>query len=74
MLRVVDDGVVAYFLEPNDAAVSKLARGEPRDLRWVRAGVKAGIVSPPTLRLRLKQTSFLDASEQEATHKRVEDL
>lgn len=33
--------VVAHCLEANDAAISKLARGEPRDLRWVRAGLRA---------------------------------
>ncbi|MBM3391107.1 MAG: hypothetical protein FJY34_03920 [Betaproteobacteria bacterium] len=31
-------GIVAGFLDPNDAAVSKYARGEPRDREWIRAG------------------------------------
>lgn len=55
---------VAHFLDPNDAAVSKLARGEPRDLRWVRAGVAAGIVSLPAVRLRMRSTDFLDTGEE----------
>ena len=59
-------GVTAHFLEPNDAAVSKLARAEPRDLRWVRAGVAAGLVSLPMVKLRLRTTDFLDAQEQAA--------
>ncbi|MCM2253745.1 MAG: hypothetical protein NDJ19_15400, partial [Ramlibacter sp.] len=42
LIRVQRNDLVAHFLDPNDAAVSKLARGEPRDLRWVRAGLKAG--------------------------------
>ena len=46
-------GVTAHFLEPNDAAVSKLARAEPRGLRWVRAGFTAGLVSLPMLKLRM---------------------
>jgi hypothetical protein len=40
LIRLQREDLVAAFLDPNDAAVSKLARGEPRDLRWVRAGVK----------------------------------
>jgi len=63
--------VVAHCLEVNDAAVSKLARGEPRDLRWVRAGLQAGLISLPMVRLRLRQTSFLDADEQRETELRV---
>ncbi len=59
--------VVAHCLEANDAAISKLARGEPRDLRWVRAGLRAHLISMPTLRLRLRQTTFLDDDEQRAT-------
>ena len=52
LIRQQRGKVIAHFLEPNDAAVSKLARGEDRDLRWVRAGAKAGIVSMPTVALR----------------------
>jgi hypothetical protein len=56
--------VRAHFLDPNDAAVSKLARAEPRDLRWVGAGLKAGLISLAALRLRMRSTSFLDQAEQ----------
>lgn len=66
--------VIAHCLEANDAAISKLARGEPRDLRWVRAGLHASLISMPTLRLRARQTTFLDESEQQATLSRVEAL
>ena len=59
------DGVRLWCLDPNDAAVSKYARGEPRDLRWIRAGIAASIVSPPTVRLRLKHTVFDDDAEQQ---------
>ena len=31
----------AWFLEPNDAAVSKYARMEPRDREWIRPGLQA---------------------------------
>ncbi|MDB5881557.1 MAG: hypothetical protein JWP43_1435 [Ramlibacter sp.] len=66
LIRLEREGVTAAFLDPNDAAVSKLARGEPRDLRWVRAGLKAGIVSLPVVKLRMRGTAFLDAREKEA--------
>lgn len=68
------DGVVAFFLEPHDAAVSKLARGEPRDLRWVGAGAKAGILSLPTVALRMKSTHFLDDDEQRAAREALRRL
>lgn len=64
LIKVEKDGVRLWCLEPNDAAVSKYARGEPRDLRWIRAGIEASIISPPTVRLRLGQTVFDDAAEQ----------
>jgi len=66
--------VVAHCLEANDAAISKLARGEPRDLRWVRAGLRASLIAMPSLRLRARQTTFLDEAEQQATLNRLELL
>jgi hypothetical protein len=65
LIRLERDGVVASFLDPNDAAVSKLARAEPRDLRWVRAGIRSEIISVPTVRLRMKSTAFLDDEEKQ---------
>lgn len=71
LIAVRHDGLVAHFLEPHDAAISKLARGEPRDLRWVRAGIQAGMIAAPTLALRIKSTRFLDEAEQQRTQERV---
>ena len=65
LVKVERDGVRLWCLEPNDAAVSKYARGEPRDLRWIRAGIAASLISLPTVRLRLRQTSFSDDAERE---------
>ena len=59
----LEPGLAAWFLEPNDAAVSKYARMEPRDREWIRAGLLAGILSLPILDARFPQTSFLDAAE-----------
>ena len=72
LIRLERGKVVAAFLEPNDAAVSKLARGEPRDLRWVRAGLRAEIVSMPVVRLRMRSTSFLDEDEKRLAHAALE--
>lgn len=58
------DGIRLWCLDPNDAAVSKYARSEPRDLRWIRAGIGASIVSLAIVRIRLKQTSFADDTEK----------
>ena len=34
--------VKAFFVQPDDVAVSKYMRGEERDLRWLLAGLKVG--------------------------------
>lgn len=59
----LEPGLAAWFLEPNDAAVSKYARMEPRDREWIRAGLVAGILSVPILQVRFAQTAFLDTAE-----------
>lgn len=59
----LEPGLAAWFLEPNDAAVSKYARMEPRDREWIRAGLQAGILSLPIIEARFKQTIFLDPTE-----------
>ena len=57
LIRVAfDSGVVAWFLEPNDAGISKYVRSEPRDREWIRAGLQANILSIPTIEYRLRET------------------
>ncbi|HRE14411.1 MAG TPA: hypothetical protein PLD37_09475 [Usitatibacteraceae bacterium] len=68
------DGIVAHFLDPNDAAVSKYARCEPRDREWLRAGLAAGILSAPIIEYRMRETVFADDEErQRATEAFVQD-
>lgn len=74
LIQVTGSGVVAHFLEPHDAAVSKLARGEERDLRWVRAGARASILSLATVALRMKSANFYDAQEQTGAMAMLERL
>lgn len=64
LIRIeLEPGLAAWFLEPNDAAVSKYARMEPRDREWIRAGLQARILSLPIIDARFRQTAFLDAAE-----------
>ena len=64
LIRHERRAVVALFLEPHDAAVSKLARGEERDFRWVVAGARVNILSLPTVAVRMASTRFLDDEEK----------
>lgn len=65
LLKIERGGLRLWFLDPNDAALSKYARGEPRDLRWTQAGLRAGVVSLPIVSARFGQTNFLDGEEAE---------
>lgn len=57
------NGIKAFFLDPNDAAVSKYARAEPRDREWIRAGLAAGLLSAAVIESRFRDTPFLDDEE-----------
>ncbi len=67
----LDNGILLKCLDPNDAAVSKYARGEVRDEEWIRAGLEASILSMATIKQRLQSTFFLDDHEEQATKQRV---
>ncbi len=56
-------GVKVKFLDPNDAAVSKYARGEAKDRMWIREGLRQSILSLATLEYRFRETPFLDRAE-----------
>jgi hypothetical protein len=74
LVRVeLEPGLVAWFLEPNDAAVSKYARMEPRDREWIRPGLRAGVLSLAMLEARFAQTTFLDALEAARARKALEE-
>ena len=53
------------FLEPNDAEVSKYARGEPKDRAWIREGLAHSILSAATIEHRFRSAPFLDQAEQD---------
>jgi hypothetical protein len=65
--------LAAWFLEPNDAAVSKYARLEPRDREWIRPGLTAGVLSVAMLEARFARTTFLDAPESSRAREAFEE-
>ena len=69
----LEPDLAAWFLEPNDAAVSKYARMEPRDREWIRPGLQAGILSLPIIDARFAQTVFLDVAESARSRKALEE-
>jgi hypothetical protein len=69
----LEPAVAAWFLEPNDAAISKYARMEPRDREWIRPGLRAGVLSLAILDARFAETAFLDADEAARARKALEE-
>ena len=65
-----DSGVTAWFLDSNDAAISKYVRSEPRDRNWIRTGLKAGILSMPIIEYRLRET-VMETDERRIVEKAI---
>lgn len=64
-------GVTIKFAEANDVAISKYARGEPKDRDWIRSGLAASILSLATIEYRLRVTVFLDRAERERVERAI---
>jgi hypothetical protein len=58
-------GVTVKFLDPDDAAVSKYVRGDPKDREWIREGLRQSILSLATIEHRFRETPFLDQPEHD---------
>ena len=56
--RHLQGGVKASFLEPNDASISKYARGEARGRCWIREALRASILSLATHEYYCRETDF----------------
>lgn len=67
-------GVTAWFLDPNDTAISKCVRGEPRDMTWIRCGLQAGILSKEVILARLKTVENVLPGEIELGTERVLEI
>ena len=65
-------GVVAWFLEPNDAGISKYVRSEPRDREWIRAGLQANILSLATIEYRFRET-IMETEERQRAKLAIEE-
>lgn len=74
MRKIERDGLIVWFLHPDDAAVSKLARLDENDVRWVRAGVAARLISPPMVKAHFAVTRFLDAEEESRARAGLEQI
>ena len=59
-------------LRPNDTAISKYVRNEPRDREWIRAGLTNRILSLPTIEYRLRET-IMESEERVLTNRAVEE-
>ncbi len=67
-------GVTAWFLDPNDAAASKLIRSAQNDLEWVDAGLGAGILSSARIATRLRSIENALAGEVPSALKNLAGL
>ena len=67
-----ENGVTGWFLEPNDAAISKYVRAEQRDREWIWAGLEAGILSAAVIEYRMRETS-METDERERAKKAFEE-
>lgn len=65
----LEEQINIYFLDPNDAAVSKYARCDVRDREWIKAGLNAGLLSAPIIASRFRETEFFDETERERAWK-----
>lgn len=69
-----ENGVTGWFLEPNDAAISKYVRAEPRDRQWIWAGLEAGILSTAVIEYRMRETSMETDERARARQAFAEDI
>lgn len=67
------NGITAFFLDPNDAAISKYARCDARDREWIKAGFAANLLSAPIIETRMRDTDFLDRAERDRAWRAFEE-
>ena len=63
-----------WFLDPLDAAASKLIRGENRDIKWVTSGITNGILQPEVLAVRIKSVINCLDGETAAALRRLQQI
>jgi len=71
-LILIDFGDVrAFFVEPNDVAVSKYIRGDERDMRWLREGLNSGRLNMDVIERRIGSAPTADDTELPAARRRI---
>ncbi|HSU66475.1 MAG TPA: DUF6036 family nucleotidyltransferase [Tepidisphaeraceae bacterium] len=65
-------GAIGWCLEPHDLAVSKLVAGREKDLAFVEAMIREGLVSTEVIRERLSGTTRLDPARRQLTEARLD--
>lgn len=64
-------GAVGWCLEPHDLAVSKLAAGRDKDLAFVQAMVRHGLIKLEVLLTRLRETPGVLAERRDLAEQRL---
>jgi hypothetical protein len=67
-------GIVAWFMDVNDAAVGKLARSSENDIRWVISGLGEGMLNAKTIIQRCKATQAMTSEELEKCRQTIDRL
>lgn len=68
----IDFGEVrAFFVDANDVAVSKYIRGDERDMRWLREGLRSGLLNMDTIERRIGSAPTADSNELPAARRRM---
>lgn len=71
-LVLIDFGdVQAYFVEANDVAVSKYIRGDERDMRWLREGLRSGLLNIDAIERRIASAPTAEDSKLPKARRRI---
>lgn len=71
LIQIDFGDVRAFFVEANDVAVSKYIRGDERDMRWLREGLRSGLLNMDTIERRIGSAPTADDGELPAARKRI---
>ncbi|RUP27834.1 MAG: hypothetical protein EKK45_13535 [Curvibacter sp.] len=53
LIQIDFGDVRAFFVAPDDVAVSKYIRGDDRDMRWLREGLRSGLLDIDVIERRM---------------------
>ncbi len=70
LIKIDFGEVKVFFVDPDDVAVSKYIRGDERDMRWLRAGLRGGLLHMNVIERRVGSAPTLD-DELPAARKRM---